>query len=113
MESVEYKKLMAEIEKLKFHNISLLTLVGLLNDEKMQEPTIHETVVSYDLSKHDLREVTRLIQSYTGNNFALEQKALLINPVFKRTNLLAIVKSLVASGMCETKGKEILNSYEG
>ncbi|WP_283092951.1 hypothetical protein [Planococcus alpniumensis] len=41
MESVEYKKLMAEIEKLKFHNISLLTLVGLLNDEKMQEPTIH------------------------------------------------------------------------
>ena len=30
-ESMEYKKLMKEIEKIKFHNTSLITLVGLLN----------------------------------------------------------------------------------
>ncbi|WP_411843111.1 hypothetical protein [Salinicoccus sp. HZC-1] len=112
MESNEYKQLLAEIEKLKFHNTSLLTLVGLLNDEKMQEPTIQETVVMFDLSKDDLRELTKLIQSYEGNNFALEQKALKINPIFKKQNIISIVKSFVTSGMFEKKSKEIIKSYE-
>ena len=112
MESNEYKQLLAEIEKLKFHNTTLLTLIGLLNDDKMQKPTIHETVVMFDLSKNDLRELSKLIQSYEGNNFALEQKALKINPIFKRNNLIGIVKSFVASGMFEKKSMEILKSYE-
>ncbi|MDX1807317.1 MAG: hypothetical protein R3267_09865 [Paenisporosarcina sp.] len=112
MESNEYKQLLAEIEKIKFHNISLLTLVGLLSDEKMQEPTIHETVVTFDLSKNDLREFTKLIQGYDGNNLALEQKALKINPVFKRNNIISIVKSYVASEMLQKNSMEILKSYE-
>ncbi len=112
MVDTEYQKLLTEIEKIKFHNTSLLTLVGLLNDDKMQEPTIHETVVMFDLSKNDLREITKLIQSYDGNNFALEQKALIINPIFKRNNIISIVKSLVVSGMFVEKCMEILNSYD-
>lgn len=39
----EYEKLLAEIEKVKFHNTSLLMLIGSLHGEQMQEPTIHET----------------------------------------------------------------------
>ncbi|WP_347552988.1 hypothetical protein ABFG93_22330 (plasmid) [Pseudalkalibacillus hwajinpoensis] len=112
MENNQYKELLAEIEKLKFHNRSLLTLVGLLNDDRMQEPTIHETVVTYDLSKKDLKEFTKHIQNYNGNNFALEQKALKVNPIFNRTNIISIVKSLVVSGMVKEKGLEILESYK-
>ncbi|MCP3033134.1 hypothetical protein LF817_17555 [Halobacillus sp. A1] len=112
MENNEYKELLAEIEKLKFHNRSLLTLVALLNDDKMQEPTIHETVVTYDLSKKDLKELTKLIQKYDGNNFALEQKALKINPIFNRNNIISIVKSLVVSSLFKEKGLEILESYK-
>ena len=102
---------MQEIEKIKFHNTSLLTLVGLLNDDKITEPTIYETVVTFDLSKEDLREFTKLIQSYNGNNFALEQKALLINPIFSQTNIISIVKSLLVTGMFKEKCLAILNSY--
>ncbi|WP_085505197.1 hypothetical protein [Thalassobacillus devorans] len=112
MENSQYKELLAEIEKLKFHNRSLLTLVGLLHDDKMKEPTIHETVVTYDLSKKDLRELTNLIQNYDGNNFALEQKAIKINPIFNRTNIISIVKSLVVSGLFKEKSLEILESYK-
>ncbi|RLL47836.1 hypothetical protein D8M04_00720 [Oceanobacillus piezotolerans] len=111
MESIEYKNLMQEIEKIKFHNISLITLVGLLNEDKMSEPTIYETVVTFDLSKRDLREFTKLIQNYNGNNCTFEQKALRINPIFTQTNIISILKSLVVSGMFKEKCLDILNSY--
>ncbi len=111
MESAEYKMLMKEIEKIKWHNTSLITLVALLNEEKMTEPTIYETVVTYDLSKKDLRELTKLIQQYEGNNFVLEQKALKINPIFSQANIISIIKSLVASGMLKEKCLDILKSY--
>jgi len=112
LESNEYKLLLSEIEKLKFHNNSLLTLIGLLNDNQMQQPTIQETVVMFDLSKNDLRELTKLVQSYEGNNFAMEQKALKINPIFKKDNIISILKSFVTSGMFEKQSKKILKSYE-
>lgn len=104
---------MQEIEKIKFHNISLITLVGLLNDDELSDqPTIYETVVTFDLSKRDLRELTKLIQNYNGNNFALEQKAIRINPIFTQTNIISIMKSLVVTGMFKEKCLEILNSYK-
>lgn len=112
MQSSEYKKLLAEIEKLKFHNTTLLTLIGLMNEEEMQQPTIHETIVMFDLSKNDLREFSKLIQNYDGNNFALEQKALVINPIFKRDNIISILKSFITSGMFKKQSNKILNSYE-
>lgn len=112
MESNEHKQLMAEIEKLKFHNSTLLTLMGLVNEDKMQTLTIHEAIVMFDLSKNDFRELTKLIQSYEGNNFAFEQKALEINLVFKRKNLIGIVQSFVASEMLVEKSLRILKSYE-
>lgn len=83
----EYEKLLAEIEKLKFHNTSLLTLIGSLHDEQMQQPTIHETVVMFDLSKNDLRGFTELVQNYDGSNYKLEQDAFEINPVFRKNNI--------------------------
>ena len=103
---------MAEIEKLKFHNSTLLTLMGLVNEDQMQTPTIYENIVMFDLSKKDFRELTKLIQSYEGNNFALEQKALKINPIFKKKNLIVLIKSFVASEMLLEKSLEILKSYE-
>ena len=109
---MEYKKLMEEIEKIKFHNISLITLVGLLNEERMTEPTIYETVVTYDLSKRDLREFTKLIKNFDENKFVFEQEALKINPVFSQNNIISIIKSMVASGMLKDKCSDILKAYE-
>ncbi|UTI85881.1 hypothetical protein NIT60_05250 [Mammaliicoccus sciuri] len=112
MESNEYKLLLDEIEKLKFHNTSLLTLIGLLHTEDMKESTIQETVVLFDLSKKDLREFSALVKNYNGNNLAFEQKALRINPIFIRRNIISILKSFIVSEMLLEKSREILNSYE-
>lgn len=112
IESNEYQKLINEIEKIKFHNRSLLTLIGLLNDDKMETTTIYETTVMYDLSKRDLRDLRTLIQNYDGNNFAFEQKAIKINPVFTRNNLIFILKSFVNTDIFVEKGNEILKNYE-
>jgi hypothetical protein len=89
-----------------------LTLLGLLHEEEMKKPTIYETVVLYDLSKNDLRELKTLIMNYNGNNFALEQKALLINPVFTRDNLIFIIKSFVNTDMFVKQGNDILSNYQ-
>lgn len=112
MESSEYKKLLAEIEKLKFHNTSLLTLIGSLHNEQMQQPTIHETVVMFDLSKNDLRGFTGLVQNYNGNNYKLEEDALKINPVFRKNNIISMLKSFISSEMLVDKSNEIIKSYE-
>ncbi|WP_026859845.1 hypothetical protein [Jeotgalicoccus psychrophilus] len=108
----EYEKLLAEIEKLKFHNTSLLTLISSLHDEQMQQPTIHETVVLFDLSKSDLRGFTKLVQDYDGSNYKLEEEALKINPVFRKNNIISILKSFITSEMLVDKSTEILKSYE-
>lgn len=108
----KYRELSDEIEKVKFHNRSLLTLLGLLHEEKMEKTTIYEAVVLFDLSKKDLKELKALILNYDGNNFALEQKALLINSVLKKENLIFIIKSFVNADMFVKQGNEILNNYE-
>lgn len=78
----------------------------------MQKTTIYETTVMYDLSKKDLRDLRILIQNYNGNNFAFEQNAMKINPVFIRDNLIFILRSFVNTGMFVEKGNEILKNYE-
>ena len=108
----KYQELSDEIEKVKFHNRSLLTLLGLLHEKEMEKITIYEAVVLFDLSKSDLRELKTLILDYQGNNFALEQKALLINPLLKKDNLLFIIKSFINTEMFIKKGNEILNNYD-
>lgn len=108
----KYQELSDEIEKVKFHNRSLLTLLGLLHEKEMEKTTIYEAVVLFDLSKSDLRELKTLILDYQGNNFALEQKALLINPLLKKDNLLFIIKSFINTEMFIKKGNEILNNYD-
>lgn len=111
-ENNEYQKLINEIEKVKFHNRSLLTLLGLLNEEKMEKTTIYEAVVMFDLSKKDLRELKTLIIDYNGNNFAFEQKALLINPVLTKDNLIFIIKSFINAEMFIKQANEILKNYD-
>lgn len=111
MSTNEYDKLLAEIEKLKFHNTNLLTLIGSLKDDSMPRTTIQESIVLFDLSKNDLRRFTELVKNYDGDNFSLEQKALSINPVFNKNNIISIVKSFVTSEMLEKKSNEILKSY--
>ena len=108
----DYQYLIDEIEKLKFHNRSLLTLIGNLHEEELKNTTIHEAVVSFDLSKNDLRELKELIMNYDKNRFAFEQKALLINPVFSRDNLLFIIECFINSEMFTTMGNEILDDYK-
>lgn len=108
----QYQELRDEIEKIKFHNRSLLTLLGLLHEEETEKTTIYEAMVLFDLSKKDLRELKTLILNYNGNNFALEQKALLINPVLTKDNLIFIIKSFMNAEMFIKQGNEILNNYD-
>lgn len=68
----DYQYLIDEIEKLKFHNRSLLTRIGNLHEEELENTTIHEAVVSFDLSKNDLRGLKELIINYDKNRFAFE-----------------------------------------
>lgn len=112
MENNEYEKIMNEIEKIKFHNRSIITLLGMLNEEEITNPTIQETVVTFDLSKKDLREFTSLVKNYNGNNLIFEQEASNINPIFSKMNIIAILKSLVTSQMFKEESLEILNFYE-
>lgn len=108
----DYQYLIDEIEKLKFHNRSLLTLIGNLHEEELENTSIHEAVVSFDLSKNDLRDLKELIMNYDKNRFAFEQKALLINPVFSRDNLLFIIQCFINSEMFINMGNEILDDYK-
>jgi len=108
----ELQELRDEIEKIKFHNRSLWTFIGLLHEEEMEKTTIYEAVVLFDLSKKDLKELKTLIQHYNGNTFVLEQKALLINPVLTKRNLIFIIQSFVNAEMFITKGNEILHHYD-
>lgn len=112
MSDKNYTYLIEEIEKLKFHNQTLLTLLGNLQPDAMENTTIHKAVILFDLSKSDLRGLKDLIINYDHNRFAFEQKALLINPVFSKDNLLFIVNSFVSSEILTTFGNEILNDYE-
>lgn len=108
----KYQELSDEIEKIKFHNRSLLTLLGLLYEEGMEKTTIYEAVVLFDLSKNDLRKIKTLILNYDGNNFSLEQNALLINPILKKDNLIFIIKSFVNADMFIKQGNAIIKNYE-
>lgn len=108
----EYEKLSTEIEKLKFHNTSLLTLIGSLHENQMQQPTIHETVVMFDLSKSNLRDFTELVQNYDGSNYKLEEEALKINLVFRKNNIISVLKSFITSEMLVDKSTKILKSYK-
>ena len=112
MSDENYTYLIEEIEKLKFHNRTLLTLLGNLHPDAMEDTTIHEAVILIDLSKNDLRKLKDLIINYDQNRFAFEQKALLINPVFSKDNLLFLVNSFVNSEMLIANGNTILSDYE-
>lgn len=87
-------------------------IISLLHNNQMQQPTIHETVVMFNLSKSDLRGFTELVQNYDGSNYKLEEDALKINPVFRKNNIISILKSFITSEMLVDKSKEILKSYE-
>ncbi|QNR20734.1 hypothetical protein HNY42_07205 [Exiguobacterium sp. Helios] len=112
MSDKKYTYLIEEIEKLKFHNRTLLTLLGNLNPDALENTTIHEAVILFDLSKNDLRELKDLIIHYDRNRFVFEQKALMINPVLSTDNLLFLVKSFVNSEMLTAIGNTILTDYE-
>jgi len=112
MSDKKYDYLIEEIEKLKFHNRTLLTLLGNLHQDAMEDTTIHESIILFDLSKNDLRELKDLIMHHDQNRFAFEQKALMINPVFSKDSLLFLVKSFVNSEMFTTIGNTILSDYE-
>src|SRR5690625_4960981 len=74
----------------------------------MEKTTIYEAVVLFDLSKNDLRKIKTLILNYDGNNFSLEQNALLINPILKKDNLIFIIKSFVNADMFIKQGNAII-----
>lgn len=105
MQSSEYEALKSEIEKLKYHNTNLLMLIGSLHKDGIRQPSIHETIVIFDVSKSDLRGFTDLIKNYDGNHSELEKKALKINPVFKRDTIIFMIKSFIASEILQEQSR--------
>ncbi|WP_211654212.1 hypothetical protein [Planococcus alpniumensis] len=108
----EAERLHQEIEKLKFHNRTLLVLLGNLLEEKMQEPTIHEAIVVHDLSKAELQVFTQLIRGYSGDIKAFEQQAAGMGPKFTNLTVKGLLRGFAGSGMLSGKCEEILQSYE-
>lgn len=112
MEQSELKSLHQEIEKLKFHNRTLLALIGDVLEDKMREPTIHEAIVVHDLSKAELQEFTQLIRSYSGDIKAFEQQTAGMGSKFTNLTVTGLLQAFSGSGMLSGKCEEILQSYE-
>ncbi|WP_434399371.1 hypothetical protein M1Q06_08890 [Planococcus sp. 11815] len=112
MEQIELKSLHQEIEKLKFHNRTLLALLGDALEDKMREPTIHEAIVVHDLSKAELQEFTQLIRGYSGDIKAFEQQAAGLGHKFTNLTVKGLLQGFAGSGVLSGKCEEILQSYE-
>lgn len=108
----ESVRLHKEIEKLKFHNRTLLALLGDVLEDKMRQPTIHEAIVVHDLSKLELQEFTQLIRDYSGDARAFEQQATGMGHKFTRAAVQGLLQALNASGMFSGKCEELLQSFE-
>lgn len=112
MRDGESESLHQEIEKLKFHNWTLLALLGDVLEDKMREPTIHEVIVVHDLSKAELQEFTQLIRGYSGDIKAFEQHASGMGHKFTNLTVKGLLQGFAGSGMLSDKCEEILQSYE-
>ncbi|MBU9674378.1 hypothetical protein KQ939_15440 [Planococcus sp. CP5-4] len=108
----EAERLHQEIEKLKFHNRTLLVLLGNLLEEKMQEPTIHEAIVVHDLSKPELQAFTQLIRDYEGDVKAFQQQASGMGHKFTGLTVKGLLQAFIESEILAGKCEEILQSYE-
>lgn len=111
MDHDESERLHKEIEKLKFHNRTLLALLGELLKGQMQKPTIHEAIVVHDLSKPELQAFTQLIRDYEGDVKAFEQQATAMGSKFTDLAVKGLLKAFMGSGMLAGKCKEILQAY--
>ncbi len=112
MEQGELKSLREEIEKLKFHNRTLLTLLGQLLEEDMHDPSIHEAIVVHDLSKAELQEFTQLIRDYEGDMKAFKQQSANLVPKFTDLTVKGLLQAFIGSNMMTDKCESILQSYE-
>ncbi|MFP8782446.1 hypothetical protein [Planococcus plakortidis] len=112
MEQSELKSLHKEIEKLKFHNRTLLALLGEVLEDKMHEPTVYEAIVVHDLSKAELQGFTQLIRGYSGDIKAFEQQAAGLGHKFTNLTVKGLLQGFAGSGMLSGKCEEILKSYE-
>ncbi|PKG45585.1 MULTISPECIES: hypothetical protein [unclassified Planococcus (in: firmicutes)] len=108
----ESESLHEEIEKLKFHNRTLLALLGDVMEDKMREPTIHEAIVVHDLSKTELQQFTQLIRGYNGDINAFKQQAASMGPKFTNLTVTGLMQGFAGSGILSGKCEEILQSYE-
>jgi len=112
MRDGESESLHQEIEKLKFHNRTLLALLGDVMEDKMREPTIHEAILVHDLSKAELQEFTQLIRNYSGGIEAFEQQAAGMGHKFTRMTVKGLLEGFAGSGILSGKCEEILQSFE-
>lgn len=112
MEHDDLKSLREEIEKLKFHNRTLLALIGQLLGEGMETPTIHEAIVVHDLSKAELQEFTQLIRGCEGNVKAFKEQAANLGPKFTDLTVKGLLQAFIGSNVLTDKCESILPSYE-
>ncbi|MGM0898003.1 MAG: hypothetical protein ACQEV0_08885 [Bacillota bacterium] len=111
MDHEESSALRQEIEKLKFHNRTLMTWIGNMLEDKSQALTIHEAIVMHDLSKEDLQCLERLISGFNGDISVFEQLAKEVNPTFTKASIVGILQAFIVSGVLEEKSREILRFY--
>lgn len=108
MQNKEYEFLTNEIEKLKFHNSTLLNLIN-SGDSQKNKINIYEMILTFDLTKHEFNNLSLLINNFE-NKESFEENAKKINSNFHHKNLIHILKTFINSNVNKEKCENIIKS---
>lgn len=84
----------ADIDKLKFHNFTLLTIIGSVMEGDAVTPSLQEASVLFDLSKQELRAIIALVSDYDGDLAAFKSNAAQICDTVSEQNVMYIVEGI-------------------
>ena len=84
----------ADIDKLKSHNFTLLTIIGSIIDGNAVSPSLQEASVLFDLSKQELRDIIALVSDYDGDLADFKSKAAQVCDTVTEQSVMYIVSGI-------------------
>lgn len=84
----------ADIDKLKSHNFTLLTIIGSIIDGNAVSPSLQEASVLFDLSKQELRDIIALVSDYDGDLATFKSKAAQVCDTVSEQSVMFIVAGI-------------------
>ena len=103
-------KMRADIDKLKSHNFTLLTIIGSIIDGNAVLPSLQEASVLFDLSKQELRDIIALVSDYDGDLAAFKSKSAQVCDTVTEQSVMYIVSGIKnsCSGGLQANAERIL-----